>query len=72
MLRKVFKDVLDDKLQISMLLDPECFGKLDVALDEAFPEARTPQRIVHRCLIVCCYDTGHCREYRCRYGVEAG
>jgi hypothetical protein len=40
MLKKIFKDVLEDRLQVASLLDPENFGKLDVALDEAFPEVR--------------------------------
>ena len=35
-LRKVCKDVLEDRLTVVSLQDPENFGKLDVALDEMF------------------------------------
>lgn len=39
--RKLLKDVLEERMVLATLMDPEYFGKLDVALDEAFPEVRT-------------------------------
>lgn len=36
-LRLIFTDVMDGRLQVSALADPEFSGKLFVALDECFP-----------------------------------